>query len=202
MRDYERGPLGPVGCKNSWQLAEFAGHSTPDGLQHLLAKSRWEADEIREDLQGYVADHLGAEDGILIIDDTGFVKKGVTSAGVQRQYSGTAGRTENCQIGVFAAYAITCGHTLVDRELYLPKSWTDAPERCRTARIPQHRRFSTKNELARTSPAGPCLGAARRLGRSRCRLRSGLPLPTLPGRRRPVLRRGRAEVPAGPRLPH
>ncbi|GAA2593052.1 IS701 family transposase [Streptomyces axinellae] len=103
-RDCVRGLLGPVGRKNSWQLAEFAGHSTPDGLQHPLAKSRWEADEIRDDLQGYVAEHLGADDGILIIDGTGFVKKGITSAGVQRQYTGTAGRTENCQIGVFAAY--------------------------------------------------------------------------------------------------
>jgi len=159
MRDYVRGLLGPVGRKNSWRLAEFAGHSTPDGLQHLLAKSRWEADEIRDDLQGYVAEHLGADDGILIIDDTGFVKKGTTSAGVQRQYSGTAGRTENCQIGVFAAYTTTRGHALVDRELYLPKSWTEDPERCRTARIPEHRPFATKNELARTmvlrAQAGP-----------------------------------------------
>lgn len=159
MRDYVRGLLGPVGRKNSWQLAEFAGHPTPDGLQHLFAKSRWEADGIRDDLQGYVADHLGTDDGILIVDDIGFVKKGPTSAGVQRQYSGTAGRTENCQIGVFAAYATTRGHALVDRELYLPKSWTDDPERCRTARIPDNRPFATKNELARTmvlrAQAGP-----------------------------------------------
>ncbi|MCX4564423.1 transposase [Streptomyces phaeochromogenes] len=91
MRDYVRGLLGPVGRKNSWQLAEFAGHSTPDGLQHLLTKSRWEPDEIRDDVQAYVAEHLGTTDGVLIIDDTGFVKKGITSAGVQRQYSGTAG---------------------------------------------------------------------------------------------------------------
>ncbi|GGZ19960.1 transposase [Streptomyces nitrosporeus] len=148
-----------MGRKNFWQLAEFAGHPTPHGLQHLLAKSRWEADEIRDDLQGYVAEHLSTDDGILIIDDTGFVKKGTTSAGVQRQYSGTAGRTENCQIGVFAAYATTRGHALVDRELYLPKSWTDDPERCRTARIPEHRPFATKNEPARTmvlrAQAGP-----------------------------------------------
>ncbi|MFD3729085.1 IS701 family transposase [Streptomyces sp. NPDC058671] len=150
MRDYVRGLLGPVGRKNSWQLAEFAGHSTPDGLQHLLAKSRWEADEIRDDLQAYIAEHLGDDDGVLIIDDTGFVKKGVTSAGVQRQYSGTAGRTENCQIGVFAAYATTLGHALVDRELYLPKSWTDDAERCRAAKIPSERGFATKNDLART----------------------------------------------------
>lgn len=108
------------------------------------------ADEIRDDLQGYVAEHLDTDDGILIIDDAGFVKKGITSAGVQRQYSGTVGRTENCQIGVFAAYATTQGHALVDRELYLPRSWTDDPERCRAARIPARRGFATKNELART----------------------------------------------------
>jgi SRSO17 transposase len=91
MRDYVRGLLGPVGRKNGWQLAEYAGHATPDGLQHLLSQSRWEADEVRDDLHGYVAEHLGEDNGVLIIDDTGFVKKGTTSAGVRRQYSGTAG---------------------------------------------------------------------------------------------------------------
>lgn len=150
MRDYVRGLLGPVGRKNGWQLAEYAGHATPDGLQHLLSRSRWEADEVRDDLHAYVAEHLGAKNGVLIIDDTGFVKKGTTSAGVQRQYSGTAGRTENCQIGVFAAYATTRGHTLVDREFYLPKSWTEDRERCRAARVPDDRVFATKGELART----------------------------------------------------
>ncbi|MFE7357188.1 IS701 family transposase [Streptomyces sp. NPDC057543] len=139
-----------MGRKNGWQLAEYAGHATPDGLQHLLSRSRWEADEVRDDLHAYVAEHLGANNGVLIIDDTGFVKKGTTSAGVERQYSGTAGRTENCQIGVFAAYATTRGHTLVDRELYLPKSWTEDRERCRAARVPDDRVFATKGELART----------------------------------------------------
>ncbi|WP_425525579.1 IS701 family transposase [Streptomyces albidoflavus] len=149
MRDYVRGLLAPVARKNSWQLAEQAGHSTPDGLQHLLAGSKWEPDDIRDDLQEYVAAKLGDADGVLIIDDTGFSKKGTTSAGVQRQYSGTAGRTENCQIGVFAAYASARGRALVDRELYLPKSWTEDRERCRTARIPDEREFATKGELAR-----------------------------------------------------
>ncbi|MFJ8871522.1 IS701 family transposase [Streptomyces sp. NPDC102473] len=148
-----------MGRKNSWQLAKSSGHPTPDGLQHLLAKSRWEADGIRDDPQGYVAGHLDTDEGILVIDDTGFIKWGTTSAGVQRQYSRTAGRTENCQIGVFAAYATTRGHALVDRELYLPKSWTDDPERCRAARMPESRPFATKNELARTlvlrAQAGP-----------------------------------------------
>jgi SRSO17 transposase len=149
MRDYVRGLLGPVGRKNSWQLAEYAGHATPHGLQHLLSHSRWDADGLRDDLQAYVAEQLGTADGVLILDDTGFVKKGTTSAGVQRQYSGTAGRTENCQIGVFAAYATIRGHALVDRELYLPKSWTGDRERCQTARIPDDRTFATKGDLAR-----------------------------------------------------
>ncbi|WP_406337021.1 IS701 family transposase [Streptomyces sp. NBC_00649] len=149
MRDYVRGLLGPVGRKNGWQLAEFAGHNTPDGLQRLLAGARWDPEEIRDDLQEYVAEKLGHPDGVLIIDDTGFLKKGTTSAGVQRQYSGTAGRTENCQIGVFAAYASIKGRALVDRELYLPKSWTADADRCRAAKIPQDRMFATKGELAR-----------------------------------------------------
>ncbi|MFE5406787.1 IS701 family transposase [Streptomyces sp. NPDC056580] len=149
MRDYVRGLLGPVGRKNSWQLAEYAGHATPHGLQHLLSHSRWDADGLRDDLQAYIAEQLGTQNGVLILDDTGFVKKGTTSAGVQRQYSGTAGRTENCQIGVFAAYATTRGHALVDRELYLPKSWTEDRKRCQAARIPDERVFATKGELAR-----------------------------------------------------
>ncbi|MEY2249364.1 IS701 family transposase [Streptomyces sp. BF23-18] len=149
MRDYIRGLLGPVGRKNGWQLAEFAGHRTPDRLQRLLNGARWNADELRDDLQHYVAERLGEPDGILVLDDTGFLKKGTTSAGVQRQYSGTAGRTENCQIGVFAAYATTRGRALVDRELYLPKSWTDDRDRCRAAHIPDERTFATKPALAK-----------------------------------------------------
>ncbi|MGW3983539.1 IS701 family transposase [Streptomyces mirabilis] len=149
MRDYIRGLLGPVGRKNGWQLAEYAGHRTPDRLQRLLNGARWDADELRDDLQHYVAERLGEPDGILILDDTGFLKKGTTSAGVQRQYSGTAGRTENCQIGVFAAYATTHGRALVDRELYLPKTWTDDRDRCRAAHIPNERTFATKPDLAK-----------------------------------------------------
>ncbi|WP_373559093.1 IS701 family transposase [Streptomyces sp. Ag82_O1-15] len=149
MRDYVRGLLAPVARKNSWQLAEHAGHSTPDGLQHLLSRARWNPDDIRDDLQAFVAERLGRPDGVLIVDDTGFLKKGTTSAGVQRQYSGTAGRTENCQIGVFAAYASSAGRALVDRELYLPKSWTDDRDRCRAAKVPDEREFATKGALAK-----------------------------------------------------
>ncbi|MEW2060400.1 IS701 family transposase [Streptomyces sp. NPDC007002] len=149
MRDYIRGLLAPVARKNSWQLAEQAGHRTPNGLQHLLAQAKWQPDDIRDDLQEYVAHELGEADGVLIVDDTGFIKKGTTSAGVQRQYSGTVGRTENCQFGVLAAYATTRGRALVDRELYLPKSWTEERERCRTAKVPDEWDFATKGELTR-----------------------------------------------------
>lgn len=149
MRDYVRGLLGPVGRKNSWQIVEHAGHDTPYGLQRLLSWCQWDPDEIRDDLQGYVAERLGQPDGVLIVDDTGFLKKGTVSAGVQRQYSGTAGRTENCQIGVLAAYASAKGRALVDRELYVPRSWTEDPDRCRAARIPEGKPFATKPELAR-----------------------------------------------------
>nr|WP_107473585.1 transposase [Streptomyces sp. NRRL S-813] len=114
----------------SCQLAEHAGHDTPYGLQRLLSWCQWDPDEIRDDLQDYVAGRLGQSDGVLIVGDTGFIKKGTVSAGVQRQYSGTAGRTENCQIGVFAAYASARGRALVDRELYLRKSWTEDADRC------------------------------------------------------------------------
>ncbi|MEV5886714.1 IS701 family transposase [Streptomyces sp. NPDC052020] len=149
MRDYVRGLLAPVGRKNAWQPAEFAGHRTPDGFQRLLNGATRDADDVRDDLQSYVAKHLGDDNGVLVIDDTGFLEKGTTSAGVQRQYSGTAGRTENRQIGVFAAYTSAAGRTLVDREPYLPKSWTDDRERCRAAKVPDERGFATKGEPAK-----------------------------------------------------
>ncbi|WP_208036344.1 IS701 family transposase [Streptomyces cyanogenus] len=148
MRDYVRGLLGRATRKNGWQLAEWAGHRTPDGFQRLLNSSVWDADALRDDVREYVAERLGP-DGVLIIDDTGFVKKGTTSAGVGRQYTGTSGKIDNCQIGVFAAYATDVGRALVDRELYLPKSWTSDRERCRAAKIPDERPFATKGELAR-----------------------------------------------------
>ncbi|MGW5818275.1 IS701 family transposase [Streptomyces noursei] len=148
MRDYVRGLLGKAARKNGWQLAEWAGHRTPDGFQRLLNSSVWNADALRDDVRAYVGDRLGPE-GVLIIDDTGFVKKGTTSAGVGRQYTGTSGKIDNCQIGVFAAYATSRGRALVDRELYLPKSWTSDRQRCQAAKIPDERCFATKGELAR-----------------------------------------------------
>ena len=120
---YLRGLLAPVERKNGWQLAEQMGEAGPQGVQRLLNGSDWDADAVRDDLRAYVVEHLGAPDGVLILDETGFLKKGVKSVGVQRQYSGTAGRIENCQIGVFLAYASGRGHAFVDRALYLPQGW-------------------------------------------------------------------------------
>ena len=105
VRAYLQGLLAPVERKNGWQLAEAAGDATPDGVQEFLGRVRWDADAVRDDLRAYVGEHLGAPDGVLVLDETGFLKKGVRSAGVQRQYSGTAGRIENAQVGVFLGYA-------------------------------------------------------------------------------------------------
>ena len=125
--------------KNSWWIAEHAGENVPDGMQRLLRRARFDIDAIRDDLAGFVAERLGTDDGVLILDETGFVKKGRASVGVARQYSGTAGRIENSQIAVFAAYASSKGHALVDRELYLPKDWSEDPARCEAAGVPGER---------------------------------------------------------------
>jgi SRSO17 transposase len=146
---YLQGLLSPAERKNSWQLAEALGLETPYRIQHLLGRALWDADEVRDDLQQYVLAQLSDEEPILVVDETGFLKKGRHSAGVARQYSGTAGRIENCQIGVFLAYVSAQGHTLVDRELYLPREWTDDPQRCIQAGIPDDRSFATKPALAR-----------------------------------------------------
>lgn len=146
---YVQGLIAQVDRKNGWQLADYLGDETPKNLQHFIARSQWNADEVRDDLQGYVIEHLGDEDGVLVLDETGFLKKGTKSAGVARMYSGTAGRIENCQIGVFLAYATAHGHTLIDRELYLPQVWIDDRERCREAHIPDAVEFATKPLLAR-----------------------------------------------------
>ena len=148
-RAYVRGLLAPLAAKNGWTLAEAAGDATPDGMQRLLNRAAWDDDGVRDDVRGYVVRHLGAADGVLVVDETGFVKKGVKSAGVQRQYSGTAGRVENCQLGVFCAYATGQGRALIDRELYLPKSWTEDRDRCREAGVPDDVQFATKTGLAR-----------------------------------------------------
>ena len=146
---YVRGLLQPVERKNGWQLAEANGDETPYGVQHVLGRAVWDPETARDDLRGYVLEHMGVPEGVLVIDETGFLKKGTHSAGVARQYSGTAGRVENCQIGVFLAYASARGQVLLDRELYLPEVWTQDPARRAQARIPEERPFATKPEMAR-----------------------------------------------------
>ena len=146
--EYLKGLLSPVERKNGWQLAEQAGDATPDGVQRLLSSYRWDADLVRDDLRSYVIEHLDGEDGVLVVDETGFLKKGSKSVGVQRQYSGTAGRIENCQIGVFLTYATSGGRVLLDRELYLPRGWADDGGRRREAGVPEEVAFRTKPQLA------------------------------------------------------
>jgi SRSO17 transposase len=146
---YLRGLLSEAARKNSWQVAEVCGESTPYGFQYVLSRADWDADAVRDELRRYVMQHLGDSNGVLVLDETGFLKKGEHSAGVARQYSGTAGKVENCQIGVFLGYASALGHTLLDRELYVPKEWTDDRARCRQAGIPHDRGFATKPQLAR-----------------------------------------------------
>jgi SRSO17 transposase len=146
---YLRGLISPVERKNSWQLAEEAGDETPYGVQHLLGRAQWSADEVRGELAAYVVEHLGDKSGVLVVDETGFLKKGVKSVGVQRQYSGTAGRIENSQIGVFLAYSTEHARTFIDRELYLPKEWAEDDARRNAAQVPQEVKFATKPHLAR-----------------------------------------------------
>src|SRR5262247_271149 len=145
---YIRGLLSPVERKNGWQLAEVNGDVTPYGMQHLLGRARWDDEAVRKALRAYLVEHLGAPQAVLVVDETGFLKKGQHSAGVARQYSGTAGRVENCQIGVFLTYAGPQGHVMLDRELYLPQEWTNDAARCKGAGIPAERLFATKPQLA------------------------------------------------------
>jgi SRSO17 transposase len=133
---YLRGLLAPLERKNGWQLAEAAGDATPDGVQDFLSRMRWDADAVRDDLRAYVVEHLGDPDAVLVLDESGFLKKGDKSAGVQRQYSGTAGRIENCQVGVFLGYASRHGRALIDRALYLPERWIGDPARCAAVGVP------------------------------------------------------------------
>jgi SRSO17 transposase len=163
VREYVSGLVAGLERKNGWTLAEHAGAVSPDGMQRLLRRADWDVDGVRDDVRDYVIEHLGDGDGVLIVDETGFLKKGTCSAGVQRQYSGTAGRTENCQVGTFLAYASAHGHALIDRELYLPESWTGDRARCRAAGIPDEVGFSTKPRqamamLARAMDAGVPFG--------------------------------------------
>ena len=147
---YVRGLLGDAPRKNGWQLAEALGDATPDGVRHLLARADWDADAVRDELTRYVAEALGSPGGVLVVDETGFLKKGTKSCGVARQYTGTAGRVENAQVGVFLAYAGAGGHALIDRALYLPREWAGDPDRRAEAGVPEGVEFATKISLARS----------------------------------------------------
>ncbi len=147
-RAFVLGLLAGLPRANCWTIAEQAGDATPAGMQHLLSRACWDAGGVRDDIRGYVAEHLGDPDGMLVVDETGDVKKGSTTAGVQRQYTGTAGRTGNAQVAVYLTYAGRGGHALIDRELYLPQSWVADPGRRAAAGIPEDTAFATKPELA------------------------------------------------------
>jgi SRSO17 transposase len=148
VRRFLEGLLAPVERKNGWQLAEAMGECGPHGVQRLLSEADWDQEAVRDELRSYVLAHLGEEAGILVVDETGFLKKGKKSAGVAPQYSGTAGGRANCQIGVFLLYASAQGAAFIDRELYLPEEWTEDRVRCREAGIPDAVGFATKGELA------------------------------------------------------
>ncbi|WP_460808701.1 IS701 family transposase [Micromonospora zhanjiangensis] len=162
VRDFMAGLLAPLPTKNCWTIAEHAGDDGPGGMQDLIGRAVWDDAQVRADVRDFVAVKLGHPDGVLLIDETGDLKKGVHTVGVQRQYSGTAGKIENCQLAVHLSYASPAGHTLVDVALYLPKSWTEDPARRAEAGVPEAIGFATKPQLARrlidTAVAGglPC----------------------------------------------
>jgi SRSO17 transposase len=143
-----RGLLSPAERQHSWPVAEISGDDTPYAFQHLLRRALWDPEAVRDELRHYIVQHLGDPTAVLVLDETGFLKQGRHSAGVARQYSGTAGKVDNCQIGVFLGYASPLGHALWDREIYLPEEWTADRERCRQAGIPDERRLATKPPLA------------------------------------------------------
>ena len=145
---YLQGLLSDTPRKNGWQLAEYAREATPYGMQRLLSSAVWDADLVRDDLRAHVLELLGTHNAILVLDETCFPKRGSKSAGVQMQYCGATGQVENCQVGVFLDYVTMSGHALIDRELYLPLSWTEDQERCRAAGVPESVHFQTKPELA------------------------------------------------------
>lgn len=147
-KKYMFGLLSPIERKNGWQMAEAVGEATPYSIQQFVYRGQYSADKLRDHLRDYVSEKLGDEEGVLIPDETGFLKQGKMSCGVKRQYSGTAGRIENCQIGVFLTYASAKGHAPIDRRLYIPEGWFDDPARCRKAGIPETVTFQTKPQMA------------------------------------------------------
>ena len=147
-RAFVVGLLADLPRKNCWTIAEHAGNANPDGMQHLLARAVWDEDAVRDDIRDYVVEHLGDPEAVLVIDETGDLKKGTGTVGVQRQYTGTAGRIENAQVAVYLVYASSSGHAMIDRELYVPQAWIDDPQRCQAAGIPDQVGFATKPALA------------------------------------------------------
>jgi SRSO17 transposase len=141
------GLLADLPRKNCWTIAEHAGDASPDGMQHLLSRAVWDEDAVRDDIRGYVTEHLGDPEAVLVVDETGDLKKGTTTVGVQRQYSGTAGRVENAQVAVYLD-ATDTGHAMIDRELYVPQGWIDDPQHCQAVGIPDQVGFATKLALA------------------------------------------------------
>ena len=148
LRRFVVGMLAGLPRTNCWSLAEYAGERCPRGMQRLLSSASWDADAVLGDVRDWVVAHLGEPGGILVVDETGDLKKGTMTVGVQRQYTGTAGRIENSQVAVYLTYASAKGHALMDRALYLPKSWTDDPERLTAAGVPDDVEFTTKPALA------------------------------------------------------
>jgi SRSO17 transposase len=147
-RAFVCGLLADLPRKNCWTIAEHAGDVTPDGMQHLLGRAVWDHDGVRDDVRAYLVEALSDPEAVLVIDETGDLKKGSQSVGVQRQYTGTAGRIENAQVAVYLVYASDAGHGLIDRELYVPRGWITDPDRCRAAGIPEAVAFTTKPALA------------------------------------------------------
>jgi SRSO17 transposase len=158
-RDLVLGLLSDLPVKNCWTLSEHAGDGSPDGMQHLLCRAVWDHDGVRDDLRNYVVEHLGDVEAVLVVDETGDLKKGIHTVGVQRQYSGTAGRTQNCQVAVYLTYASSKRHALIDRALYLPHSWADDSERRAAAGV--------ADDLGVRDQTGP--GPADDRWRARCR---------------------------------
>jgi SRSO17 transposase len=148
-RAFVCGLLADLPRKNCWTIAEHAGQATPDGLQHLLSGAVWDEHAVRDDVRDYLVDHLGNPAAVLLVDETGDLKKGTTTVGVQRQYTGTAGKVDNAQVAVYLTYATTAGHGVIDRELYLPRGWIDDPARCHAAGVSAQRAFAAKPGLAR-----------------------------------------------------
>jgi SRSO17 transposase len=147
-RAFVLGLLSDLPRKNCWTIAEHVGNRSPDGMQHLLSRAVWDEDGGRDDLRAYLVERLGDPEAVLVIDETGDLKKGIQTLGVQRQCTGTAGRVENAQVAVYLVYASDAGHAVIDRVLHLPKGWIDDPERCQAAGVPDQVGFATKPALA------------------------------------------------------